>query len=116
MSQSTSLRHDMTTTAFSLEGHRIVRSLGVVRGVTVRARSVTGKIGAVVQSFVGGNITILTELCEQTRAEAFQIMIEHAAQLGANAVIGMRYDATEIMAGSTEVIAYGTAVVVEPVA
>jgi uncharacterized protein YbjQ (UPF0145 family) len=116
MTQSHSLRHDMTTTAFSLKGYRIVRNLGVVRGVTVRARSVTGKIGAIAQSFVGGNITMLTELCEQTRAEAFQIMIEHAAQLGANAVIGIRYDATEIMAGSTEVIAYGAAVVVEPVA
>ena len=115
MTQSSSLRHDMTTTAFTLEGYRIVRNLGVVRGVTVRARSVTGKIGAVMQSFVGGNITILTELCEQTRAEAFEMMVAHAVERGANAVIGVRYDATEIMAGSTEVIAYGTAVVVEPV-
>jgi uncharacterized protein YbjQ (UPF0145 family) len=105
----------MTTTAFVLEGYRTVRVLGVVRGVTVRSRSVFGTIGASLQTLVGGNITLLSELCERTRAEAFQLMLEHAAELGANAVIGIDYDATEVMQGVTEVLCYGTAVVVEAV-
>jgi uncharacterized protein YbjQ (UPF0145 family) len=112
--QTPSLPHNMVTTAFTLDGFRIVRTLGVVRGVTVRSRSIIGAIGASLQTIVGGNITLYTKLCEQARAEAFDIMILHAAQLGANAVIGMRYDATEVMQGATEVLAYGTAVVVDP--
>jgi uncharacterized protein YbjQ (UPF0145 family) len=103
----------MVTTAFTLDGYRIVRTLGVVRGIIVRSRSVLGTIGAGLQTIIGGNITLLTELCERTREDAFNVMLSHAAQLGANAVIGARYDATEIMNGVTEVIAYGTAVVVE---
>ena len=104
------------TTAFGFEGTRITRHLGVVRGITVRSRSIVGNIGAMFQTVVGGNITLYTELCEKARDEAFQIMLEHAAQMGANAVIGMRYDANEVAEGVTEVLAYGTAVVVEPVA
>ncbi|HMV98751.1 MAG TPA: YbjQ family protein [Acidobacteriota bacterium] len=103
----------MVTTAFELEGYRIVRNLGVVRGITVRSRSVIGSIAAGLQTIVGGNITVYTRLCEETRAEAFDIMVLHASEIGANAIIGMRYDATEIMQGVTEVLAYGTAVVVE---
>ena len=103
----------MVTTAFDLDGFRIVRNLGVVRGITVRSRSVFGTIGAGLQTLVGGNITILTELCEKTRQEAFELMIQHASAMGANAIIGARYDATEVMQGVTEVLAYGTAVVVE---
>ncbi len=106
--------HQMVTTAFELDGYQIVRSLGVVRGITVRSRSVVGNLGAALQTLVGGNITILTSLCERTRNESFNLMIEHAAQLGANAVIGARYDATEVMQGVTEVLAYGTAVEVVP--
>ncbi len=109
-----SVDHRMVTTAFELDGYRIVRNLGVVRGIVVRSRSVFGTIGAGLQTIVGGNITILTNLCEKTRGEAFDLMLEHAADLGANAVIGARYDATEIMSSVTEVLAYGTAVVVEP--
>ncbi|MBK6313240.1 MAG: YbjQ family protein [Blastocatellia bacterium] len=105
----------MVTTAFTLDGFRIVRTLGVVRGITVRSRSVIGNIGAAFQTLVGGNITIFTRLCEQTRAEAFDIMVLHGSELGANAIVGARYDATEIMQGVTEVLAYGTAVVVESV-
>ncbi|MFB3917928.1 MAG: YbjQ family protein [Terriglobales bacterium] len=104
----------MTTTAFDLEGYRIVRNLGVVRGIVVRSRSVIGTIGASLQTLVGGNITLFTNLCEKTRNEAFDLMLQHASELGANAVIGARYDATEVMQGVTEVLAYGTAVVVEP--
>jgi len=104
--------HAMTTTAFVLDGYRTTRNLGVVRGVTVRSRSVFGTIGASLQTLVGGNITLLSELCEKTRADAFQLMLEHARELGANAVIGIDYDATEIMQGVTEVLCYGTAVVV----
>lgn len=100
------------TTAFELEGYDIVKHLGVVRGITVRSRSIFGTIGAGLQTIVGGNITILTELCEKTRLEAWQLMVRHANELGANAVIAARYDATEIMNGVTEVLAYGTAVVV----
>ncbi|HYM76413.1 MAG TPA: YbjQ family protein [Candidatus Dormibacteraeota bacterium] len=106
--------HTMVTTQFELDGFRVTRSLGVVRGIVVRSRSIFGTIGASLQTLVGGNITLLTNLCEKTRQEAFDLMLEHAAQLGANAVVGARYDATEIMQGVTEVLAYGTAVFVEP--
>jgi uncharacterized protein YbjQ (UPF0145 family) len=105
--------HNMVTTAFTLDGYTIVRNLGLVRGIIVRSRSIVGTIGATLQTIVGGNITLLTNLCEQTREHAFELMLQHAAELGANAVIGMRYDATEIMQGVTEVLAYGTAVYVE---
>lgn len=104
---------ELTTTAFTLDGYRIVQSLGVVRGISVRSRSVVGTIGARVEAFFGGNIALLTTLCEKTRREAFEIMLEHAEGLGANAVIGVRYDATEIMTGVSEVLCYGTAVIVE---
>jgi len=110
-----SVAHHMVTTGFELDGFRIVRHLGVVRGITVRSRSIFGTLGAGLQTLVGGNISIFTRLCEQTRAEAFDIMIQHATEIGANAIIGARYDATEIMNGVTEVLAYGTAVVVEPI-
>ncbi len=106
--------HHMTTTAFALEGFRIIRTLGVVRGITVRSRSLFGTLGATLQTIVGGNITMFTKLCEKTRAEAFEIMLQHASELGANAVIGVRYDATEIMSGVSEVLCYGTAVIVQP--
>jgi uncharacterized protein YbjQ (UPF0145 family) len=106
--------HNMVTTAFTLDGYRIVRTLGVVRGIIVRSRSLLGTIGAGLQTIVGGNITLLTQLCEKTRGDAFDLMLTHAAELGANGVVGARYDATEIMSGVTEVLAYGTAVVVEP--
>ena len=106
--------HNMVTTQFELDGFRVTRSLGVVRGIVVRSRSIFGTIGAGLQTLVGGNITLLTNLCEKTRQESFDLMLQHAAELGANAVVGMRYDATEIMQGVTEVLAYGTAVVVEP--
>jgi len=105
----------MTTTTFDLSGYRVSRTLGVVRGITVRSRSIFGTIGGSLQTLVGGNITLFSELCEKTRAEAFAMMLEHAAQMGANAVIGVRYDATELMQGVTEVLCYGTAVVVTPV-
>lgn len=101
------------TTAFTLDGFKIVRNLGVVRGVTVRSRSVFGNIGASFQTLFGGNISIYTELCERAREEAFQLMSDHADKIGANAIIGMRYDANEVMAGVTEVLAYGTAVQIE---
>ena len=105
--------HNMVTTAFTLDGYRIVRNLGLVRGIIVRSRSIVGTIGAGLQTLIGGNITLLTNLCEQTREHAYDLMVKHAAELGANAVIGMRYDATEVMQGVTEVLAYGTAVYVE---
>ncbi len=107
--------HNMVSTTFELAGYRVVRTLGVVRGIVVRSRSIFGTIGAGLQTLVGGNITLLTNLCEKTRNDAFDIMLEHAAQLGANAVVGARYDATEVMQGVTEVLAYGTAVVVEQI-
>ncbi|HSA92672.1 MAG TPA: YbjQ family protein [Terriglobales bacterium] len=110
------VQHTMTTTAFDLEGYRIVRNLGVVRGIVVRSRSVIGTLGASLQTLVGGNITLFTELCEKTRAEAFVLMLQHGAQIGANAIVGVRYDATEVMQGVTEVLCYGTAVQVEPAA
>jgi uncharacterized protein YbjQ (UPF0145 family) len=106
----------MTTTAFTLDGYRVVKNFGVVRGIIVRSRSIFGTIGAGLQTLVGGNISIFTNLCEQTRQDALARMLEHAGGLGANAVIGLRYDATEIMQGVTEVLCYGTAVLVEPVA
>jgi len=105
----------MTTTAFELAGYRTAKQLGIVRGITVRSRSIFGTVGASLQTLVGGNITLFTELCEKTREEAFELMMQHAAQLGANAVIGVRYDATEVMQGVTEVLCYGTAVVAERV-
>ena len=107
------LDHTMTTTANAIDGYRTTRTLGVVRGITVRSRSVLGTIGASLQTIVGGNITLLTELCEKTREEAFDLMLQHAQQVGASAVIAVRYDATEVMQGVTEVLCYGTAVVVE---
>lgn len=106
--------HTMTTTAFELDGYSVVRNLGVVRGIIVRSRSVIGSIGASLQTLIGGNITLLTELCEKTRNDAYDLMIQHAVQMGANAIVGIRYDATEIMQGVTEVLCYGTAQVVEP--
>jgi Uncharacterized conserved protein len=105
--------HPLTTTAFELAGYRTVRSFGVVRGIIVRSRSIIGNIGAGLQSIFGGNITLYTTMCERAREDAFNQMIAHAGQLGANAVIGVRYDATEIAAGITEVLCYGTAVFVE---
>jgi uncharacterized protein YbjQ (UPF0145 family) len=109
-----SIPHSMTTTAFTIDGYRIAKTLGVVRGVKVRSRSVLGTIGASLQTLVGGDITLLTDLCENTRADAFDLVLDHAEALGANAVIGVRYDATEVMQGVTEVICYGTAVVATP--
>ena len=108
-----SVAHNMVTTQFELDGFRVTRTLGVVRGIVVRSRSIFGTIGAGLQTLVGGNITLLTNLCEKTRQEAFDLMLQHAAELGGNAVVGARYDATEVMQGVTEVLAYGTAVVVE---
>ncbi|HEX5434693.1 MAG TPA: YbjQ family protein [Candidatus Angelobacter sp.] len=105
--------HNMTSTTFDLEGYRISRTLGVVRGIIVRSRSILGTIGAGLQTLVGGNISLMTELCEKARDQSFNLMLEHAEQLGANAVVGIRYDATEVMQGVTEVLAYGTAAVVE---
>ena len=104
--------HAMTSTTFNLEGYRVTRTLGVVRGVTVRSRSVLGNVGAQIQTLFGGNISLFTELCEKARQEAFDLMLQHAQQLGANAVIGIHYDANEVMEGVTEVLCYGTAVVV----
>jgi uncharacterized protein YbjQ (UPF0145 family) len=106
--------HNMVTTQFELDGFRVTRTFGVVRGIVVRSRSIFGTIGAGLQTLVGGNITLLTNLCEKTRQEAFDLMLQHAAELGGNAVVGARYDATEVMQGVTEVLAYGTAVFVEP--
>ena len=105
--------HPLTTTTFELPGYRIVKSFGVVRGIIVRSRSVIGNLGASIQALFGGNISLYTELCERTREDAFNLLLEHAGQLGANAVVGVRYDATEIAAGVTEVLCYGTAVFVE---
>jgi uncharacterized protein YbjQ (UPF0145 family) len=103
----------MTTTGLSIDGYRSTRTLGIVRGITVRSRSVLGTIGASLQTLVGGNISLLTELCEKAREEAFDLMLQHAQQMGANAVVSVRYDATEVMQGVTEVLCYGTAVTVE---
>jgi len=106
--------HRMATTAFEVPGYRVTRNLGVVRGVTVRARGIGGQIAASLRTIVGGKITEYVSLCEETRGEAFDLMLDHAEQLGANAIIGIRYDATELGENMTEVLAYGTAVVVEP--
>lgn len=108
------MQDSMVTTALALPGFRIVRSLGVVRGITVRSRSIVGNFFGGLQSLFGGNITIYTNLCERARSDTYRLMCEHAEQHGANAIVGMRYDATELMAGLTEVLCYGTAVVVEP--
>lgn len=105
--------HSKTTTAFEIKGYSITRNLGVVRGILVRSRSIFGSIGASLQTIIGGNITILSELCEKTREEAFEIMTKQAESLGGNAIIGIRYESTEIFQGVTEVLCYGTAVVVE---
>ncbi len=107
--------HEYVTTAFELPGFRVKRNLGVVRGIVVRSRSIVGTIGAGLQTIVGGNISLFTKLCEQTREDSFNLMIQHANDLGADGIIGARYDATEIMNGVTEVLAYGTAVQVKPV-
>ena len=109
------VQRQWVTTAFGFEGCRVTATFGVVRGITVRSRSVVGTIGASLQTLIGGNITLYTQLCERAREEAFELMLQHAAELGANAVIGMRYDANEVAQGVTEVLAYGTAVVVEAV-
>jgi uncharacterized protein YbjQ (UPF0145 family) len=109
-----SVSHGMVTTAFEVPNYRIAQNLGVVRGIVVRSRNLFATIGAQLQTIVGGNITVWTTLCEQTRVDAFEIMIQHATEIGANAVIGARYDTTELSAGVTEVLAYGTAVIVEP--
>jgi uncharacterized protein YbjQ (UPF0145 family) len=108
--------HPLTTTAFDLPGYRTVKSFGVVRGLVVRSRSIIGNFGASIQAIFGGNISLYTELCERTRGDAFNLMIQHAGEMGANAIIGVRYDATEIAPGITEVLCYGTAVFVERVA
>ena len=105
----------LTTTAFEIDGYRVARHHGVVRGITVRSRSIFGRLGASLQTIVGGNITLFTDLCEQTRGEAFDMMVAHAEERGANAVVGIRYDATEVSDGVTEVLCYGTALLLEPV-
>ena len=109
-----SVSHGMVTTAFELPNYRIAQNLGIVRGIVVRSRNIFATIGASLQTIVGGNITVWTTLCEQTRVDAFDIMIQHATEIGANAIIGARYDTTELSQGVTEVLAYGTAVIVEP--
>ena len=108
------MNHGMVTTAFTLDGYRIIKTLGLVRGIVVRSRSIFGTIGAGLQTIVGGNITLLSELCEKTREQSYELMCAHADQMGANAIIGVRYDATEVMQSVTEVLCYGTAVIVEP--
>src|SRR5579862_3884389 len=107
------VQNNMVTTAFTLPGYRIVRNLGVVRGLTVRSRSIVGNFFGALQTLFGGNISIYTDLCERARSDTYRLMCEHAQQHGANAVVGMRYDATDLMAGLTEVLCYGTAVLVE---
>ena len=109
-----SVSHQMATTAFELPNFRVTQTLGVVRGIVVRSRNVFATLGATFQQVVGGNITIWTKMCEETRSDAFDIMIQHASEIGANAIVGVRYDTTEISAGVTEVLCYGTAVIVEP--
>ena len=106
--------HEFVTTTFDLPGYRVKRNIGLVRGIVVRSRSIVGTLGASLQTMIGGNISLFSELCEKTREDAFDLMLQHAAAVGANAVLGARYDATEIMQGVTEVLAYGTAVEVEP--
>jgi uncharacterized protein YbjQ (UPF0145 family) len=109
-----SVAHQMVTTAFELPNYRIIQNLGVVRGIVVRSRNIFATLGATLQTVVGGNITVWTKLCEDTRSDAFDIMIQHATEIGANAIVGARYDTTELSTGVTEVLAYGTAVIVEP--
>jgi uncharacterized protein YbjQ (UPF0145 family) len=109
-----SVSHQMATTAFELPNFRVTQTLGVVRGIVVRSRNVFATLGATFQQVVGGNITIWTKMCEETRRDAFDIMIQHASELGANAIVGVRYDTTEIATGVTEVLCYGTAVIVQP--
>ena len=111
-----SLTHPLTTTTFELPGYRVTKSFGVVRGIIVRSRSIVGNFGASIQAIFGGNISLYTDLCERTRGDAFNLMLTHAGELGANAVVGVRYDATEIAVGITEVLCYGTAVYVEAAA
>jgi uncharacterized protein YbjQ (UPF0145 family) len=108
-------QREMVTTTFTIEGYRIKKQLGVVRGITVRSNSVIGSIGASIQQFFGGHISIYTEMCENARKDAFDLMVKHAQEIGANAIVGMRYDANELSPGVTEVLAYGTAVIIEPV-
>lgn len=108
------MNHELITVAFEIPGYRVVKSLGVVRGITVRSRSILGTLGATLQTIVGGNISLLTELCERSREEAFEVMLRHASDRGANGIIAVRYDATEVMAGVTEVLCYGTAVMLQP--
>ncbi|MFI5251185.1 MAG: YbjQ family protein [Bacteroidota bacterium] len=107
------MNRSMVTTAFSIDGYKVTKNLGIVRGITVRSRSIFGNIGAGIQTIFGGRITLYQELCEQSREEAFELMVAHASQMGANSIIGMRYDANEVAAGITEVLAYGTAVVLD---
>ena len=107
--------HSLVTTNIQLDGYRVVRNLGIVRGIIVRSRSVIGNIGAAIQMIFGGNISLYTDLCEQTRRDAYELMIKHAEQSGANAILAFRYDATEIASGVTEVLAYGTAVIIEKI-
>ncbi|HWQ81286.1 MAG TPA: YbjQ family protein [Ignavibacteria bacterium] len=109
------MEHGLITTAFEIDGYKIVKNLGIIRGITVRSRNMFATIGASLQTIIGGNITLFTELCEKTRSESFELMVQHAEELGANAIIGMRYDANDVMSGVTEVLAYGTAVVVEKI-
>src|ERR1700733_10701932 len=111
---SSAVLDSMVTTAFTLDGYTVDRNIGIVRGIIVRSRSIFGTVGASLQTLVGGDISLFTNLCEETRAHAYQRMAQHAGQLGANAVVGVRYDATEVMQGVTEVLCYGTAVVVKP--
>jgi uncharacterized protein YbjQ (UPF0145 family) len=112
----TRVDHTLVTTANDLPGYRIVKNLGLVRGIVVRSRSILGSLGAGLQTIIGGNITLFSELCEKTREDAFELMLRHAGERGANAIVAMRYDANELMQGVTEVLAYGTAVQVERVA
>jgi uncharacterized protein YbjQ (UPF0145 family) len=107
--------HNLITTTFTLDGYKVVKNLGVVRGIVVRSRSIFGNIGAGLQTLFGGNITLYTELCERTRTDSFEMMVSHAQGIGANALLGVRYDANEVMSGVTEVLCYGTAVVVEKI-
>ncbi len=109
------MNHSLITTTFALDGYKVAKNLGVVKGIVVRSRSILGNIGAGLQTIFGGNITLYTELCEKTRSDSFELMVQHASALGANAILGVRYDATEVMSGVTEVLCYGTAVYVEKI-
>jgi uncharacterized protein YbjQ (UPF0145 family) len=105
----------MVTTAFTIDGYRIIKNLGLVRGITVRSRSIFGTVGGMLQTLFGGNISVFTELCEKTREESFEIMLQHGSAMGGNAIIGIRYDTTEVLQSVSEVLCYGTAVVVEKI-